>query len=124
MKRLVLLTTAVGVVALFSVGCDSSKEQELLFFRKQNQELTRRVAELESQLEQTEAIMSAAAANSQAHVGDSIYIVVMGDNLWSIAKKQLGSGVRYKEILALNPHITKDKPLAIGTKLKMPPNMR
>jgi len=124
MKRLVLLMTVLGVVALCSVGCDSSKEQELLFFRKQNKELTQRVAELESQLEQAEAIMSAAAANLQAHVGDSVYIVVMGDSLWGIAKKQLGSGARYKEILALNPHVTKDKPLAIGTKLKMPPNMR
>ena len=113
MKRLALLMTVVGVVALCAGGCDKSAQ-------KQNQELTRRVAELEDQLEQAKAIISAAATDAQASAGESVYIVVEGDSLWSIAKKQLGSGIRHKEILALNPHITKDKPLSIGTKLKMP----
>ena len=51
MKRLALLMTVVSIVALYAVGCDSSKGEELQFFRKQNQELTQRVAELEVQLE-------------------------------------------------------------------------
>ena len=113
MKRLALLMTVVGVVALCAGGCDKSAQ-------KQNQELTRRVAELEDQLEQAKAIISAAATDAQASAGESVYIVVEGDSLWSIAKKQLGSGTRHKEILALNPQIKKDEPLAIGTKLKMP----
>ena len=113
MKRLALLMTVVGVVAFCIGGCDKSAQ-------KQNQELTRRVAELEDQLEQAQAIISAATIEAQAPVGESVYIVVEGDSLWGIAKKQLGSGTRHNEILALNPYITKDNPLAIGTKLKMP----
>jgi nucleoid-associated protein YgaU len=114
MKRLALLMTVVGVLALCAGGCDTSAQ-------KQNQELTRRVAELEDQLEQAEAIISAATMETQAPAGESIYIVVQGDTLWSIAKKQLGSGSHHNEILALNPQITRDQPLAIGTKLNMPP---
>ncbi|MHC4525179.1 MAG: LysM peptidoglycan-binding domain-containing protein [Planctomycetota bacterium] len=114
MKRLALLMAVLGIAALCAGGCDKSAQ-------KQNQELTQRVAELEYQLEQAEAIISTAAANAQTVAGESVYIVVQGDSLWGIAKKQLGSGARYKEILALNRHITKDTPLAIGTKLKMPP---
>lgn len=30
------------------------------------------------------------------------YVVMRGDSLWKIAEKELGSGVRYKEIMALN----------------------
>jgi nucleoid-associated protein YgaU len=112
--------TVVSVVALCAVGCERSQKLESL--QKQNQTLTQRVAELEDQLkQQADAAVSTATTNAQALVGESVYIVVEGDNLWSIAKKQLGNGTRYKEILALNPHITKDKPLAIGIKLKMPP---
>lgn len=33
------------------------------------------------------------------------YIVKKGDNLWKIAKEQLGRGSRWKEILALNPKL-------------------
>jgi nucleoid-associated protein YgaU len=51
MKRLTVLMTVAGIIALNTAGCDSSKEEELQFFRKQNQELTQRVAELEAQLE-------------------------------------------------------------------------
>ncbi len=111
--------TVVSVVALCAVGCERSQKLESL--QKQNQTLTQRVAELEDQLKQADAAVSTATTDAQALVGESVYIVVEGDNLWSIAKKQLGNGTRYKEILALNPHITKDKPLAIGIKLKMPP---
>jgi nucleoid-associated protein YgaU len=90
-------------------------------FRKQNQELTQRVAELENQLEQAEAIIASATANAQTPAGQPVYTIVAGDTLWGIAQRQLGSGARHKEILALNPHITTNKPLTIGTTLRMPP---
>jgi nucleoid-associated protein YgaU len=48
------------------------------------------------------------------------YIVKDGDNLWNIAEQQLGNGMRYKEILLLNPTISENKALVIGTKLKIP----
>ena len=152
MKRLALLMTAAGVVALCAGGCDSSKEQELKFLQEKNQKLTQRAANLEEQLEsvqktnqrltqrvaelegqlkqteaegqlkQTEAIAPTTKTDIQPSTAESIYIVVEGDSLWNIAEEQLGDGNRYTEILALNPQIKEDEPLFVGTKLKMPPN--
>jgi nucleoid-associated protein YgaU len=143
MKRLALLMTVVSVVALYAVGCDSLKGEELQFFRKQNQELTQRVAELEVQLEsvqktnqgltqriaelegqlkQTEAIVPITKTDTQPSTAESFYIVVEDDSLWNIAEEQFGDGNLYIEILHLNPQIEEDKPLTIGTKLKMPSN--
>ena len=151
MKRLALLITVVGVVALYAVGCNSLKGEELQFFRKQNQELTQRVAELKDQLESVqktnqgltqrvaelegqlkqteaevqlrpaEAIVPTTKTDTQPSTGESLYIVVEGDSLWNIAEEQLGDGNLYTEILALNPQIKEDEPLFVGTKLKMPP---
>jgi nucleoid-associated protein YgaU len=132
-QRAFVLLATVSVIALFAAGCDSSKKIESL--QKDTQNLNQRVAELEDQSQQKDAALSAQAAAVQPPVGQpvhlipaptpaekpSVYTVSEGDNLWGIAKKQLGSGTRYKEILALNPTITKDKTLAIGTKLIMPP---
>lgn len=152
MKRLALFMTVAGIVALYTVGCDSSKEQELQFFQEQNQELTQRVAELESQLEslektnqslvqlstelrdqlkkaeaedqtkQAEAIAPITKIDVQPPTAGYIYIVVEGDSLWNIAEEQFGDGNLYTEILTLNPQIEEDEPLFVGTKLKMPPN--
>jgi nucleoid-associated protein YgaU len=143
LQRTSVLLTAVSVIILFAAGCDSGKKIETL--QKDNQVLTQRVAELEGQLKQTESAVVAQtqAAQAQAAVpqpivkdtiptavsapveqsgtGHSSYVVKEGDNLWKIAKKQLGNGTRYKEILTLNPSITKDKPLVVGTKLTLPP---
>ena len=150
MKRLALLMT-VGIVALYTAGCDSSKEEELESVQKQNQKLTQRVAELEGQLEsvqktnqgltqrvaelegqlkqteaegqlkQTEAIVPITKTDTQPSTAESIYIVVEDDSLWDIAEEQFGDGNLYIEILHLNPQIEEDKPLTIGTKLIMPP---
>lgn len=114
-QRTIVFMTAVSVAALFVAGCGRSQKLESLEY--QNRILTERVAELEEQLTQADA---AAAMGEQSFAGGSVYIVVEGDNLWNIAKKKLGSGTRYKEILALNPHISKDEPLTIGTKLLLP----
>ena len=152
MKRLALLMTVVSIVALYAVGCDSSKGEDLQFFRKQNQELTQRVAELEDQIEsarktnqtltqriaelegqlkqteaevqlrQAEAIVPTTKTDTQPSTAESIYVVVEGDSLWSIAAEQFGDGNLYTEILTLNPQIEEDEPLFVGIKLKMPPN--
>jgi nucleoid-associated protein YgaU len=47
-------------------------------------------------------------------------VIKEGDSFWKIAASQLGSGARYKEIIELNPHISPDKPLVIGTKIRIP----
>jgi nucleoid-associated protein YgaU len=141
-QRTTVVLTAVTIVLLFTAGCDSGKKMETL--QKDNQALTQRVAELEGQLKQTEAAVvqsraaqapaavpqpvqvkdtiptAAAAPVEQPQAAQSVYVVVEGDNLWKIAKKQLGNGARYKEILSLNPNITKDKPLLVGEKLTIP----
>jgi LysM repeat protein len=72
---------------------------------------------------------AAASASSQAPVVKTgtpsgptrEYVIKDGDSFWKIAASQLGSGTRYKEIIALNPGISPDKPLVIGTKIKLPP---
>jgi nucleoid-associated protein YgaU len=142
LRSTTVLLTAVSVVILLTAGCDSSKKIETL--QKDNQTLTQRVAELEGQLKQTEAaVIQSRAAQAppvapqtvqvkdtfptaaptpavQPEAAQSVYVVVEGDNLWKIAKKQLGNGARYKEILSLNPNISKDKPLVVGEKLTLP----
>ena len=119
MKRLALLMTVAAVVAVCAGGCDCQRKLESV--QIQNRKLTQRVAKLEDQLEQAKVIIFASATDTQASTSEPVYIIVEGDSLWGIAKKQLGSGTRHKEILALNPQIKKDEPLTIGTKLKMPP---
>jgi N-acetylmuramoyl-L-alanine amidase len=48
----------------------------------------------------------------------TVYTVVKGDSLWAIAKKYLGDGSRYKEIVTLNG--LKSNVIIIGQKLKIP----
>jgi len=51
----------------------------------------------------------------------AIYVVKEGDNLWNIASKKLGSGVRRTEIKKINKSILKGSDdLAPGMKLKIP----
>jgi Tfp pilus assembly protein FimV len=115
MSKFSILQKMGMILALVVVaGCDCSKKLQTA--QQQNQMLTQRVAELEAQLEQA----SAAAAEVPAPKSRSLYLVVEGDSLWKIAEKQLGSGNRHKEILALNPGLSKDTSLAIGTELILP----
>lgn len=108
-----------GFAALCVAGCDCPKKLKSL--QEQNQLLSQQVADLEQRLQPADAAALAAdPAKPQAAAGQSVYTVLEGDSLWSIAKEQLGSGTRYKEIVALNPNITRDTSLTIGMKLKMP----
>lgn len=115
--------TTTAITALWTAGCGG--DQNLNALKEQNQMLTQRVDEIANQLNQIEAQSSAAATIDSAGGiqlrGQTLYIVVEGDSLWSIAKQKLGSGTRYKEILALNPQIQKNQPLTIGSILKLPP---
>ena len=64
---------------------------------------------------------TAAASDDNSIPGTAkLYTVKDGDSLWEIAKNQLGDGNRFKEILKLNPNISANDNLAIGTKLKIP----
>jgi nucleoid-associated protein YgaU len=48
----------------------------------------------------------------------TVHTVVKGDSLWEIARKYLGDGSRYKEIVTLNR--LKSDVITIGQKLKIP----
>ena len=70
------------------------------------------------------AIMSPVKVSALSVVGTTpaenyhIHTVVHGDTLWAIAKKYLGSGSRYKEIVSLNG--LKSNVIYSGMKLKIP----
>ena len=53
-----------------------------------------------------------------AKAKDINYTVKKGDTLWDIAKKYLGSGARYTEIVRLNG--LKTSVIIVGQKLKIP----
>lgn len=82
--------------------------------------MAQQIADLEYQLTLADQTAAQTAPQTYVSTGESTYLVVAGDTLWSIARKQLGDGKRFNEILALNPQITKDTPLVIGSTLKMP----
>lgn len=135
-KSSVGLAALLSAVVLFASGCSCSKKTEPL--QRENQALSQRVAELEGQLSQMETAMAAQRQTAQVsqpvftpapamqpqpvqpQPSQTVYVVAKGDTLWSIAKKQLGSGTRYTEILALNPQITKEQSLSVGTRLTIP----
>lgn len=55
-----------------------------------------------------------------ASVSTREYTIQDGDSLWKIAANELGNGMRYKEILALNKDLTENSRLDIGMKIKLP----
>jgi nucleoid-associated protein YgaU len=49
------------------------------------------------------------------------YVVADGDNLWKIAEAKLGSGIRYTEIVKLNPALEGNaNNIKVGMKLRLP----
>ena len=91
---------------------------ELTRAQKQIQTLTTPPAPVET-AEPTPA--SQPAATTAAPTGPvTEYTIKDGDSLWKIAEQQLGNGMRYKEILRLNPNISENQTLVVGTKLKLP----
>lgn len=59
---------------------------------------------------------AAPAANTQS----VDYVIKEGDSFWKIADEQLGNGIRWEEILPLNPTLNKDSVLVVGAKIKIP----
>ena len=59
-----------------------------------------------------------AVAGTKPAEGYRIHTVIHGDTLWAIAKKYLGNGSRYNEIVSL--HGLKSNVIYSGMKLKIP----
>ena len=74
-------------------------------------------AEVKAMLGQTEQITVKEQEKPKA-TGYTIYTVKKGDSLWKIAKDQLGSGNRYKEIMTASG--IKNDLLKVGQKIKIP----
>jgi nucleoid-associated protein YgaU len=149
MRRTAILRAVLGLLVVTTLcviicapGCNN--QEELQSFQRQNQLLKQRVEELENRLQSSQERnhqyeqrvaelrneLRQAMAQSEQPAGSvstattttetTIYEVVEGDSLWKIAEEQLGDGLHYKEILALNPRITKQDSLAVGTRLNLP----
>lgn len=109
------------VVLLMITGCNCPKELKAL--QDENVMLTDRIIELENELAMADAAAVAPATaimSAQPPAVESVYIIAKGDTLWNIAQRQLGKGSRYKEILALNPQLSENAPLKIGTTINLP----
>ncbi len=52
--------------------------------------------------------------------GESTHTIAKGDTLWSLAERYLGSGKRWKEIVAANPGLDPQK-LHVGQTIVIPP---
>ena len=48
-------------------------------------------------------------------------LVVSGDTLWQLARKYLGAGTRWTELLALNPTLQDPRRLQVGVQLVVHP---
>lgn len=68
----------------------------------------------------TTAPAARTAAPGGAAEGMRDYTIKDGDSLWKIAAAELSSGMRYKDILALNPNINENTVLTVGATIKIP----
>lgn len=113
---------------------DAAKMKQIML--QVNKELVRAKAELANLKTDTPAGMggqspeavatpqpkkpTAATSNTNPSAKSVEYTVQENDSLWKIAEKELGNGMRYKDILELNPGVTEKQALKIGMKLKIP----
>lgn len=65
-----------------------------------------------------------APAESAAPSTGRTYECAPGDELWSVAESQLGSGDRWRDLLTVNPQLGADSRLAPGDVLQLPPDVQ
>ena len=68
---------------------------------------------------QAQPTVTSPPATRPAEVG-RVYVVQEGDELWDIAERELGSGERWREIVALSPDIVDSFTLTAGQVLTLP----
>ncbi|HYL85619.1 MAG TPA: LysM peptidoglycan-binding domain-containing protein [Candidatus Angelobacter sp.] len=61
-----------------------------------------------------------APANAGIVVAGKVVTVLPGDSLWKIAEQHLGSGLRWQELLAVNPGISNPSRILAGSQIVLP----
>ncbi len=69
---------------------------------------------------QDPAAVNVNAKSRAPRIHQAAYVVKAGDELWSIAQRELGSGERWRDIVALNPGVGSDTTLVPGQRLTLP----
>ena len=64
-----------------------------------------------------------AGEGTPAHSTGRSYTVQPGDELWTVAERQLGSGQRWRDLLVVNPGLTADSRLEAGSTVQLPPDV-
>lgn len=93
----------------YKLGIASNHADVMHWFSKHGKNMDMFRAEVKALLSMT------ASADPTTY---TVHTVVKGDSLWTIARKYLGDGSRYKEIVTLNG--LKSNVVTIGQKLKIP----
>lgn len=61
-----------------------------------------------------------APASPSARVKLNVVIVKPGDSLWKLAQKNLGKGLRWRDLLSYNPGLRDPNLLAVGSEIVVP----
>jgi len=105
------------------------KENELTRAKNLLIQINAKLREMKSQIpessatspETTEPVVVITTPDKTASTTPTVdYTIKEGDSFWKIAEEQLGDGLRYTEILKLNPDISENQTLTVGMKVKIP----
>ena len=134
-KEIDLLVTQMQTAKTDSDKTIQLHKSELMRMKNMLMQTTTKLANINAELKEIENRTSESPATSEPEVVITTpsdtnrtpstvptidYTVQDGDSFWKIAQEQLGDGNRYTEILKLNPTISENQTLTIGTKIKIP----
>ena len=134
-KEIDLLVTQMQTAKTDSDKTIQLHKSELIRMKNMLMQTTTKLANINAELKEIENRTSESPATSEPEVVITTpsdtnrtpstvptidYTVQDGDSFWKIAQEQLGDGNRYTEILKLNPTISENQTLTIGTKIKIP----
>jgi LysM repeat protein len=114
-----VVVTEKSTIQRISDGVSSLQEENQLL-REHNASLSSALDQnqnlINSLIRQVEELKKAAASRPAY----SVYVVKVGDTLFSIAKNQLGDGNKWKSILEANPGATQESLMVPGRRVFLP----
>jgi nucleoid-associated protein YgaU len=134
-KEIDLLVTQMQTAKTDSDKTIQLHKSELMRMKNMLMQTTTKLADINAELKEIENRTPESPATSEPEVvittpsdtnrtpstvPTTDYIIEDGDSFWKIAQEELGDGNRYTEILDLNPDISENQTLIIGTKIKIP----